>query len=100
MWHYLIPTMLAIPVSLLTDSTIRLARLADTPQCYGVWLWCGNNESYGGIAPMELYGLAYLGNLVSIAQPAASPPPSRYLVRVATSLINSATTCRSVAGKL
>ena len=31
----------------------------------------GSHQSFGGIKPIALYGLAYLGNLVSIAQPAA-----------------------------
>jgi hypothetical protein len=52
MWHYLIPVMCAIP-------------------CFGVWTYVGSNQSYGSIQPIALYGLAFLGNMVSIAQPAA-----------------------------
>ena len=52
MWHYLIPALGAIP-------------------CFAVWSYVGHNHSYGNISPIALYGLAFLGNLVSIAQPAA-----------------------------
>lgn len=52
MWHYLIPALGAIP-------------------CFAVWTYVGHNHSYGDISPIALYGLAFLGNLVSIAQPAA-----------------------------
>lgn len=52
MWHYLIPSLGAIP-------------------CFAVWSYVGHNHSYGNIDPIALYGLAFLGNLVSIAQPAA-----------------------------
>ena len=52
MWHYLIPTLGAIP-------------------CFAVWTYVASRHSYGNIEPIALYGLAFLGNLVSIAQPAA-----------------------------
>ena len=52
MWHYLLPAAAAIP-------------------CFGVWTYCSSHESLVGIKPISLYGLAFLGNLVSIAQPAA-----------------------------
>ena len=31
----------------------------------------GSQHSFGSIKPISLYGIAFLGNLVSIAQPAA-----------------------------
>ncbi|KAJ9634439.1 hypothetical protein H2204_006264 [Knufia peltigerae] len=52
MWHYILPAMGAIP-------------------CFAVWTYVGSHESFSGIKPISLYGLAFLGNLVSIAQPAA-----------------------------
>ncbi|KAL6248637.1 hypothetical protein RBB50_004892 [Rhinocladiella similis] len=52
MWHYILPAMGAIP-------------------CFAVWAYVGVHESFSGIKPIALYGLAFLGNLVSIAQPAA-----------------------------
>ena len=39
--------------------------------CFAVWTYVGSNHSFGNISPLALYGLAFLGNLVSIAQPAA-----------------------------
>jgi hypothetical protein len=52
MWHYLIPVLGAIP-------------------CFAIWTHVASQESFGGISPIGLYGVAFLGNLVSIAQPAA-----------------------------
>ncbi|KAK3628525.1 hypothetical protein LTR56_018570 [Elasticomyces elasticus] len=52
MWHYLLPVFGAIP-------------------CFAVWTYVAAHESFGNIKPISLYGVAFLGNLVSIAQPAA-----------------------------
>lgn len=52
MWHYLLPVLASIP-------------------CFGIWTYVGSHQSYMGINPIALYGIAFLGNLVSIAQPAA-----------------------------
>ncbi|KAK4938214.1 hypothetical protein LTR10_021287 [Elasticomyces elasticus] len=51
-WHYIIPAFFAIP-------------------CFAAWTYVGVHQSFSGIKPISLYGLAFLGNLVSIAQPAA-----------------------------
>ncbi|KAK8094912.1 hypothetical protein PG997_001597 [Apiospora hydei] len=52
MWHYVLPLIGTIP-------------------CYAIWTWVSARESFGGISGISLYGLAYLGHLTSIAQPAA-----------------------------
>ena len=52
MWHYLIPVLAAIP-------------------CFAVWTHVASQRTYGEVSPISLYGIAFLGNLVSIAQPAA-----------------------------
>ncbi|KAK5175461.1 uncharacterized protein LTR77_000600 [Saxophila tyrrhenica] len=52
MWHYILPVMAAIP-------------------CYALWTHVGAQQSFGGVSPLSLYGVAFLGDLVSIAQPAA-----------------------------
>lgn len=52
MWHYLLPVLGALP-------------------CFAVWTFVASHKTFGGIKPVSLYGLAFLGNLVSIAQPAA-----------------------------
>jgi len=39
--------------------------------CYGIWTYVGSRHSFGDIEPVALYGIAFLGNLVPIAQPAA-----------------------------
>ena len=52
MWHYLLPVLGSIP-------------------CFAIWTYVGSHQSYMGIKPIALYGIAFLGNLVSIAQPAA-----------------------------
>lgn len=52
MWHYLLPVLASIP-------------------CWSIWTYVGSRQSYSGINPIALYGVAFLGNLVSIAQPAA-----------------------------
>lgn len=39
--------------------------------CFAVWTYVGSRHSYQGIEPIALYGLAFLGNMVSICQPAA-----------------------------
>lgn len=52
MWHYILPILGAIP-------------------CFAIWTHVASQKSFGGIQPIALYGLAFLGNLVSIAQPAA-----------------------------
>lgn len=52
MWHYILPVLGAIP-------------------CFAIWTYVAAHQSFGSIKPISLYGIAFLGNLVSIAQPAA-----------------------------
>lgn len=72
MWHYLIPAAGAIP-------------------CFAVWTYCGTHESLMGIKPISLYGLAYFGNLVSIAQPAALAYRSSTLYGASEQAVGGAT---------
>ena len=51
MWHYCLAVLCAVP-------------------CYAVWTYVGTHESFSGIIPISLYGLSFLGNMVSVAQPA------------------------------
>jgi len=52
MWHYLLPVIAALP-------------------CFALWTYVSSHESFGSIQPISLYGMAFLGNCVSFAQPAA-----------------------------
>ena len=72
MWHYLLPIIAAIP-------------------CFAVYTYVASNESYGSIKPIGLYGLAFLGNLVSIAQPAALAYRSSTLYGASEQAIGGAT---------
>lgn len=49
MWHYIVPVALVIP-------------------CYGVWTYVSVSQSTK-IAPIAMYGMGFLGQLVVIAQP-------------------------------
>lgn len=49
MWHYIIPVSLVIP-------------------CYGVWTYVSVSETTQ-IAPIAMYGMGFLGQLVVISQP-------------------------------
>ncbi|KIW06483.1 uncharacterized protein PV09_02919 [Verruconis gallopava] len=72
MWHYLLPVFGAIP-------------------CFAVWTHVSSNQSYGSIKPIALYGLAFLGNLVSISQPAALAYRSSTLYGAAEQAVGGAT---------
>jgi hypothetical protein len=52
MWHYIVPVLGAIP-------------------CFAIWTYVASHKNFEGITPISLYGIAFLGNLVSISQPAA-----------------------------
>ncbi|KAK8038687.1 hypothetical protein PG993_007098 [Apiospora rasikravindrae] len=52
MWHYVLPLLGTIP-------------------CYAIWTSVSAGQSFGGLSGISLYGLAYLGHLTSVAQPAA-----------------------------
>lgn len=72
MWHYLLPALGAIP-------------------CFAVWTYVASHKSFGGIKPISLYGLAFLGNLVSIAQPAALSYRSSTLYGASEQAVGGAT---------
>lgn len=72
MWHYLLPVFAAIP-------------------CFATWTYVSSHQSFGGIKPIALYGLAFLGNLVSIAQPAALTYRSSTLYGAAEQAVGGAT---------
>lgn len=71
MWHYL---MCVYPVrcvfKLAYNPNFFRPAMGAIP-CFAVWLYVGIQQNYDSISPIGLYGLAFLGNLVSIAQPAA-----------------------------
>jgi hypothetical protein len=73
MWHYLIPMLLAIP-------------------CYATWTYKSLHPDNTSIKPIALYGLAFLGNLVVIAQPVALSYRSSTLYGAAELAVGSATT--------
>ena len=52
MWHYIFLLLGVVP-------------------CYGLWTYVSVHKSFGGISPISLYGMCYLGHLVSVAQPVA-----------------------------
>ena len=72
MWHYLIPAAGAIP-------------------CFAVWTYVAHHQNFMGISPITLYGLAFLGNLVSIAQPAALAYRSSTLYGASEQAVGGAT---------
>ncbi|KAF2164820.1 hypothetical protein M409DRAFT_24725 [Zasmidium cellare ATCC 36951] len=72
MWHYLLPVLGAIP-------------------CFAVWTYVAAHRSLEGLKPITLYGLAFLGNLVSIAQPAALSYRSSTLYGAAEQAVGGAT---------
>lgn len=72
MWHYLLPVLAAIP-------------------CFAIWTHVAAQQSFGGIKPIALYGLAFLGNLVSISQPAALTYRSSTLYGAAEQAVGGAT---------
>lgn len=78
MWHYILPAMGAIP-------------------CFAVWAYVGVHESFSGIKPIALYGLAFLGNLVSIAQPAALTYRSSTLYGAAEQAVGGAIAVASLS---
>jgi len=78
MWHYLFPVICAIP-------------------CYAIWTHVASNKNFGGIKPIGLYGLAFLGNLVPIAQPAALAYRSSTLYGASEQAIGGATAIASLS---
>jgi len=78
MWHYLLPVMAAIP-------------------CFAIYTHVASKQSFDGIKPISLYGLAFLGNLVSIAQPAALAYRSSTLYGASEQAIGGATAIASLS---
>ena len=78
MWHYLLPIFLAIP-------------------CFAIWTHVASNKSFGGISPIALYGIGFLGNLVSIAQPAALSYRSATLYGATEQAVGGATAVASLS---
>ena len=72
MWHYCLAALRAVP-------------------CYAVWTYVGTHESFSGITPISLYGLSFLGNMVSIAQPAALAYRTATLYGAAEQAVGGAT---------
>ena len=57
----------------------------------------GVHQSFGSIKPISLYGLAFLGNLVSIAQPAALSYRSATLYGAAEQAVGGAIAIASLS---
>jgi hypothetical protein len=72
MWHYLLPVFCALP-------------------CFAIWTHVASRQSFGDIKPIALYGLGFLGNMVSIAQPAALSYRSTTLYGAAEQAVGGAT---------
>ncbi|KAK8087373.1 hypothetical protein PG994_002347 [Apiospora phragmitis] len=68
------PPLLALAPALGLDArayvALRRARPLHHP-CYATWTWASARQSFGGLSNFSLYGLAFLGHLTSVAQPAA-----------------------------
>lgn len=77
-WHYVFPALCAVP-------------------CYAVWLYVGERQNFEGIAPISLYGLSFLGNMVSIAQPAALAYRSATLYGAAEQAVGGAIAIASLS---
>ncbi|KIW94367.1 uncharacterized protein Z519_04343 [Cladophialophora bantiana CBS 173.52] len=77
-WHYIIPAAMAIP-------------------CFAIWTHVATQKSFGNITPIQLYGLAYLGNMVSIAQPAALAYRTSTLYGASEQAIGGATAIASLS---
>ena len=72
MWHYYLAAVCAVP-------------------CFAVWTYVGTHESFSSITPISLYGLSFLGNMVSIAQPAALAYRTATLYGAAEQAVGGAT---------
>ncbi|KAJ9616416.1 hypothetical protein H2200_000134 [Cladophialophora chaetospira] len=77
-WHYIIPAAMAIP-------------------CFAIWTHVATQKSFGNMTPIQLYGLAYLGNMVSIAQPAALAYRTSTLYGASEQAIGGATAVASLS---
>jgi len=78
MWHYLLPVIAAIP-------------------CFAIYTHVASHQNFGGISPISLYGLGFLGNLVPIAQPAALAYRSSTLYGASEQAIGGATAIASLS---
>ena len=77
-WHYVFPALCAVP-------------------CYAVWLYVGERQDFSGISPISLYGLSFLGNMVSFAQPAALAYRSATLYGAAEQAVDGAIAIASLS---
>lgn len=71
MWHFVLLVLCVVP-------------------CYGVWTYVSAHKSYGSISPISLYGMCYLGHLVSVAQPVALSYRTSTLYGAAEGAVGSA----------
>jgi hypothetical protein len=65
--------------------------------CFAIWTHVATQESFGSMTPIQLYGLAYLGNMVSIAQPAALAYRTSTLYGASEQAIGGATAVASLS---
>ena len=78
MWHYVLLVACAIP-------------------CYGVWTYISSHPNTHHIAPITMYGLSYLGHMVSVAQPTALSYRSSTLYGAAEQAVGGAATIASLS---
>jgi hypothetical protein len=71
MWHYIFVLCAVVP-------------------CFGVWTFVSVHKSFEGISPIALYGMCYLGHLVSTAQPVALSYRTSTLYGAAEGAVGSA----------
>ncbi|KAK2779471.1 hypothetical protein FQN52_003758 [Onygenales sp. PD_12] len=78
MWHYVILVALAVP-------------------CYGVWTYVSTHPDTHTISPITMYGMSYLGHMVSVAQPTALSYRSSTLYGAAEQAVGGAAVIASLS---
>ncbi|KAK2808414.1 hypothetical protein FQN50_004799 [Emmonsiellopsis sp. PD_5] len=78
MWHYVILVALAVP-------------------CYGVWTYVSTHPDTHTISPITMYGMSFLGHMVSVAQPTALSYRSSTLYGAAEQAVGGAAVIASLS---
>lgn len=78
MWHFIIPVAASIP-------------------CYAVWTYVGLHPGTSGISYISMYGMAFLGQLLLVAQPVMLSYRSSTLYGAAEQAVGTSTTVASLS---
>lgn len=78
MWHFIIPVAASIP-------------------CYAVWTYVGSHPHQTGISYISMYGMAFLGQLLLVAQPVLLSYRSSTLYGAAEQAVGTSTAVASLS---